>query len=210
MVARLFHEFEDLYESCTKTADEVDASAPDMKHTDHTSERSEDDSDPRTTNRIEQVVVSQDEALYHEFEDLAESCTKASDEVDPSARGVPNMEHKASGTKAHDEVEPSACGVPDMGHAGHTSESPEDKSDPRTTKWIDQAVPDAPKGESRAGQIQFHPQDTRGTMSGVYSPLTVDSFNNPITDLRSLRAYALCGSRTTDFPCGILVGTGWE
>ncbi|KAJ7504094.1 hypothetical protein B0H11DRAFT_1905970 [Mycena galericulata] len=123
MVARLFREFEDLYESCTKTADEVDPSAPDMKHTDHTSERSEDESDPRTTNRIEQAVASQDEALYHGFEDLAESCTRAPDQVDPSARGVPNMEHKASGTKAHDEVEPSACGVPDMGHTGHTSES---------------------------------------------------------------------------------------
>ncbi|KAJ7913995.1 hypothetical protein B0H13DRAFT_1873342 [Mycena leptocephala] len=108
MVARLFHEFEDLYESCTKTADEVDPSAPDMKHTDHTSERSEDESDPRTINRIEQAVASQDEALHHGFEDLAESCTKAPDEVDPSACGVPNMEHKASGTKAHDEVEPSA------------------------------------------------------------------------------------------------------
>ncbi|KAJ7805810.1 hypothetical protein B0H14DRAFT_3770207 [Mycena olivaceomarginata] len=186
MVARLFHEFEDLYESYFKasgTKPQVDPSAPNMKHTDHTSERSGDESDPRITSRIEQTVASQDEAFYHEFEDLAESCTKAPDEVDPSARGVP-----------------------DMGHTGHTSERPEDKSDPRTTKRIDQAVSDAPKGESRTEQIQLHSQDTQGTMSGVYSPLTVDSFNNPITNLRSLRAYALCGSRTNDFPCGILVG----
>jgi hypothetical protein len=76
MVVRLFHEFEDLYQSCTwwirnegedsdilyvkasgiKPPDEVDPSAPDMKHTYHTSERSEDESDPRTTNCIEQAV----------------------------------------------------------------------------------------------------------------------------------------------------------
>ncbi|KAJ7884327.1 hypothetical protein B0H14DRAFT_2564385 [Mycena olivaceomarginata] len=117
-----------------------------MKHTYHTSERSEDESDPRTTNCIEQAVASQDEVFYHEFEDLAESCTKAPDEVDPSARGVP-----------------------DMGHIGHTSERPENNSDSRTTKRIDQAKSDAPKGESRAEQIQLHPQDTQGAMAGVYS-----------------------------------------
>ncbi|KAJ7875722.1 hypothetical protein B0H14DRAFT_3130635 [Mycena olivaceomarginata] len=89
-----------------------------------------------------------------------------------------------------------------MDRLGTTS----DELNPRTTNRIDQ-VCDAPRDETHTPQV--HPRDA---VSGVHEkngPLTVlDSFNDPITDMQSLRTvrtYALFGSRPNDFQC-LLVG----
>ncbi|KAJ7897874.1 hypothetical protein B0H14DRAFT_2557390 [Mycena olivaceomarginata] len=110
--------------------------------------------------------------------------------------------YKALSIKARDELETSACGEPDMEHLGTTS----DELNPRTTNRIDQ-VCDAPRDETHTEQL--HPRDA---VSGVHEkngPLTVlDSFNDPITDmqpLRTVRTYALFGSRPNDFQ-HLLVG----